>query len=243
MMEFIWLMATVFIIAIIFGIMQGRSNNKKRNEMVKEIQKLDDFDVSHSYMEANAINGIALDNSRHKFCLIVNELGKYNLSVYSYKDLLEVEVLEDGGSITKTARGSQLGGMLIGGLALGGVGAIVGGLSGQKNNIDKIKSMDLKLVINNIDNPLFIINFFKSVESKGSTRSGLLYNNSNELIKEWHSRLSVLIKKADEEDKKSEKIKNTNSVADELIKLKELLKEEIISQDEFDKQKEKILNT
>jgi hypothetical protein len=42
--------------------------------------------------------------------------------IISYRDLLSSEIFEDGTTITKTVRSSQVGGGLIGAIALGGVG-------------------------------------------------------------------------------------------------------------------------
>ncbi|EPZ54444.1 hypothetical protein H477_3583 [[Clostridium] sordellii ATCC 9714] len=46
--------------------------------------------------------------------------------MYNYKDIIEFELLEDGESITK----GGLGRAVAGGVLLGGVGAIVGGVTG-----------------------------------------------------------------------------------------------------------------
>ena len=209
-MEYVW----GFIILVIFGVFferkKGINKKKKRERMLEEIKKIDDFDITHDYIEGDAKNGIALDNLKHKFCVITNKDNKYNISLYNYKDLLEVEILEDGGSVTKAARGSQIGSMLIGGLALGAVGAVgavVGGLSSKKNNIEKVKKIDLKLIVNNIDNPLFVINFFKTNDNKGYSKDSFIYEAYRKKADEWYSRLSVLIKKADEEDRVSKNTK------------------------------------
>src|SRR3954463_9667577 len=49
---------------------------------------------------------------------------------YSFDQIAAVEVQENGATVSTTNRGSQLAGAAIGGLALGGVGALIGGLSG-----------------------------------------------------------------------------------------------------------------
>ena len=51
-----------------------------------------------------------------------------NPRIHSYDDVLDCELLEDGGSISK----GGLGRAVAGGMLLGGVGAIVGGVTGKK---------------------------------------------------------------------------------------------------------------
>src|SRR5690625_1057278 len=77
----------------------------------------------------------------------------------SFNDIVEVEVVVDEHSISKTSRGSQIGGMAVGGLLLGGLGAIIGGLSGSRKKVIKIQRMSLKLVVNSYKNPIIRIDF------------------------------------------------------------------------------------
>ncbi len=240
-MDFLTLLGFAFVAGIVIAIVQGINTSEKKKGMLLEIEKLDDFEVSQQIMGNDGESGLAIDEIRHKFCLIKQEYGTISTKIYTYKDLLETEILEDGLSISKTARGSQLGGMLIGGLALGGVGAIIGGLSGKKNQIDKVSSIDLKIVVNDTKSPMFLINFLK--HSDGYKKDSFIYKTSIQTIREWNSLMAVLIKKADEEDKNT-KDKETNnvSIADEIIKLKKLLEEGLLSEKEFEQQKNKLLN-
>lgn len=71
--------------------------------------------------------------------------------MYSYWDILASEVIEEGGTVTRTQRSSQIAGTLIGGLALGGVGAIIGGLSGTtKTTKNDMVTPLLRVIVNDI---------------------------------------------------------------------------------------------
>jgi hypothetical protein len=163
----------------------------------------------------------------------------------TYRDLLSSEVFEDNVTITKTARGSQLGGALIGGLALGGVGAIIGGLSGNKTSSDKVNRIDLRITVNRTGSPVHDINFM-NVEGK---KNGIIYKTAMKQTRHWHGLLGVLIKRADTEDIAQEgelvvenpKLLQKGSVADELTKLAELQKLGLLTEDEFMVQKAKLL--
>ncbi|MBW6461369.1 MAG: hypothetical protein K0B08_12430 [Bacteroidales bacterium] len=68
----------------------------------------------------------------------------------------------------------------MGGLLLGGVGVVLGGLSGKTTSVHEVSSVDLRIIINNIQNPVHLI---KSL--------------SLESANHWHALISVLIKRAE----------------------------------------------
>ncbi|WP_369118163.1 hypothetical protein [Enterococcus thailandicus] len=61
--------------------------------------------------------------------------------VYSQDSLLSFEYKEDDYSLTKG--GASIGKAMVGGALFGGVGAVVGGVTGKKKTKDKVKSMQL----------------------------------------------------------------------------------------------------
>ena len=160
--------------------------------------------------------------------------------------MLSSEIFVDGETITKTARGSQLGGALIGGLALGGVGAIIGGLSGKTRSSEKVKRVDLRITVNSTKSPLHDINFM-DIEGK---KDGIVYKSAMDQARHWHGLIAVLIKMADNEDSSKEgfeslskeKGDSTASLADELSKLSDLRDKGVLSEEEFSIQKQKLLS-
>ena len=181
------------------------------------------------------------DRFRKKICLIDHRQQNLTTRVFVYKDLLSSEIFEDGATVTKTVRSSQIGGVLIGGLAFGGVGAIIGGLSGKTQTSGEVKKVDLRLTVNDTKNPLHDINFL-GLKTK---KDGFLYKRAIQQARHWHGLIEVLIKRADLEDKAA----NTNdtlklpsgSAADELKKLAELRDAGVLSIEEFQQQKSRLL--
>lgn len=164
----------------------------------------------------------------------------------TYRDVLTSEIFVDGETITKTARGSQLGGALIGGLALGGVGAIIGGLSGKTKSSEKVKRVDLRITVNDTKSPLHDLNFM-DIEGK---KDGIVYKSAMEQARHWHGLIAVLIKTADNEDERQERIEPSSNVesstqtslADELSKLSDLRDKGVLSDEEFSTQKQRLLS-
>ena len=147
-------------------------------------------------------------------------------------------MFENGITITKFVRSSQLGGALIGGVALGGVGAIIGGLSGNTQSSDIINSIDLHLVVHDLQSPIHDIKLLNLKTKKDS----IIYETAIQKARYWHSLIEVLIKKSDSEEKISPQY-NPNYIADEIKKLADLKDSGILSQEEFQEQKERILKS
>ncbi|WP_431809148.1 SHOCT domain-containing protein [Brevibacillus agri] len=258
---------TVLIGFVVAGFYYGKKDKEKRDnelaqkrnmmdETIARMRKNENFSISKKYLSDHNDCGIAIDENAKKISFLYMDRAY----TYSYKDILESEIIEDGISVTKTSRGSQIGGALLGAVLAGGVGAIVGGLSGEKKTLDKVKNVDLKVIVNDTKNPIHKINFFKSIDpityqetKDGEKKDSPKYKAAIENANHWQALISVLIRQADEEDKSKiqEKVEEISvaketisslSVADELLKLSELHKKGIISQEEFDKQKAKLLS-
>lgn len=151
------------------------------------------------YISSNNEAGIIVDDKNNMICLMYNYLQKSD--VYKADDIIEVEIIEDGNSIIKTSRGDQLGGALVGAAFAGGVGAIIGGLSAKGLQYDTVTQISLKIIVNNIKNPVVIINFLLVGRNKeGIKKTSQQYKKANKAVVHWHGVLSVLIRRADEID-------------------------------------------
>jgi hypothetical protein len=103
--------------------------------------------------------GIAIDDQSKQVCLIKGE----SLRLIRYGDIIESEIIAGGDTVTKTSRASQLAGAAVGGLLLGGVGAVIGGVSGKKVTSHDVKDVWLKLLINDTSDPVHVIDFIEGV--------------------------------------------------------------------------------
>lgn len=235
----------VFLIIAIVAIIQVVMVSNKKKAMEKVLEALPDFSPTQKIMGNNGDTGLAVDEERKKICLIKNEVGGINLETISYRDVLSSEIFVDGETVTRTARGSQIGGALLGGLALGGVGAIIGGLSGKTRSSEKVKRVDLRITINDTKRPLHDINF---MDTEGK-KDGIVYKVAMDQARHWHGLITVLIKYADSQDVSENKaalnegvaISSKRSIADELSKLSDLRDKGLLTDAEFIALKQKLL--
>lgn len=125
-------------------------------------------------------------------------------------------------------------------------------MSGSLTIEEKVKKIELNVVVNDTANPVYKIAFLDAEFS--FTKSSIEYKDAYDTEYRCHQlMMSVLIRQADEEDKRKEvtevaQAKNVSpesiqvSIADELRKLAELKNEGIISGNEFEAQKKKLIS-
>ncbi len=254
-------LAILILLFVIVGAM-GSSHLKEQDEkfnitkekMESEFKKVN-FKPTQSLYSCNHVSFIGLDEETKRVCFVKTKgkdfksSNEFTIQYYSYRDLLEAHIIEDGVSTTRTSRTSQVGGALIGAVIAGGFGAVIGGLSGKTKTSQEVKNVKLQLVVRDTKTPVLevpILNHYTELK-----KDSVLYKEVEKDATHWHKLISVLIKQADIEDKNQgieqeqmpllEK-KSDSSVADEIKKLHELLKEGILTEEEFNAQKQKILS-
>lgn len=178
------------------------STNRTLKILNQELDGINNFTATQKYFDEKEFKLIAVDENNEKVCFIyeMESKGKYLSEIYNYNEILEVEIIENGNSISKTSTTSLAGRALLGGLILGGVGAVIGGITAKKETLDNIKQITLKVVVNNTKKPIFKINFFNDIHANGIKKDSLLYKNIKENIYHWESLFSIIIKKTDDKN-------------------------------------------
>lgn len=148
----------VVIAVIVWANMSAAASREKVNTAQIELDAMSEFRSDQAVLKAEkgpAVQGVAIDRAGRRLCLIDGA----DKRVVPFSDLIAVELCIDGDTVTKTARGGQLVGMAAGALLAGGVGAIVGGLSGSKKSKRKVTDVTLKLLVNDIARPSHAVHF------------------------------------------------------------------------------------
>lgn len=158
-----------------------------------------------------------------------------NCIPYSYDDIFNFELLENGSSVTAGGMGSAIAG----GLLFGGVGAIVGGIAGGKETHRVCSSLQVKITINNTSSPVKYINLISSPTNTNSPEYEKAFKDAQEIL----SLLQLISSPRKSENTTSSSVvpyKET-SVADEIRKFKALLDDGIITEEEFNTKKKQLL--
>lgn len=99
--------------------------------------------------------------------------------IMNFNDILDCELLEDGISVTKT---SSLGKAVVGGMLFGGIGAIVGGITGKQTTKGVCTKLDIKITINDFKKPCIYINLIAKKTKKNSSEYKKAYSKAQEIL-------------------------------------------------------------
>lgn len=151
---------------------------------------------------------------------------------YRFEDIRDYELLEVNAQVTRGGLGSAV----LGGVLLGGVGAIAGSVIG-KNSKKMVENLFLRVDINDLEYPCVYVNFIESPVPITSGRYKRALEDAHNAV----SRLGLILGKGANEEKAGNQYAPMNPY-EEVKQLKELLDIGAITQDEFDKKKRMILD-
>jgi len=193
--EILFLVGMAFFVFIVLVVAMNMIRADRKNSLKDGMNHLQGFSPSNILFSVDGKRGLAYDEETHSIC-IASELKKTNrFKVVKYSDILSFEIFEDGDSISKTSRSGQVGGALIGGIALGGVGAIIGGLSASSKTTNTINTIELRVTINDIRDPIHSI-VLLNFEQK---RTSSIYKQADSEARKWKAIIEILILNADKE--------------------------------------------
>ncbi len=177
------------VITICVGISWVRDIICERNiEKIKQnLENTGDFKIEKSVFKYDSTKknlfGLVLDDENNKIAFIENG----QVSIRYFNSVLKCDVSIDGETITQTNRGSQLMGAAVGGVLLGGIGALIGGLSGKQHSKSEVKEITLKIIVDDLKIPMHSIILFSEKSSRKPEKAEL------QIVDEWHSLLQIVI--------------------------------------------------
>lgn len=184
-----------------------------------------------------------------KFFKVLVIIGETMHKSVNYSDIIEVSYIENGNQLFTKSTGRTVGGAVVGGLLMGGAGAVVGGLSGDTKQNKEVKNMDIKILLRSTESSSCVLHFMdsktplKTKEERDKDAYEKFLANANK-AKDF---LSIIIDDA----KRAPQIATVmpqpgtpqqTSVADELAKLAKLKADAILTEEEFQAQKAKLLS-
>jgi hypothetical protein len=233
----------VGIIILLIGIAGSNGNKVEHQTLVLADNEMAEKGfIKEATSIIDNINGktiLCWDKQNEKIAIIAYQRNNYRLEIFDYKAIRDAEIIKDGETVFKKSAMRTVGGAVIGGALLGGVGAIVGGLSGAAKGVEKIKTLTLKIYFNNVEEPSKSIEFINKYTIRAEDKLARVKE-----AEKWKDRLIAIIDKEKTVAQQQVESKPTIniSVADELKKYKELLDAGALTTDEFNAQKAKLLS-
>ena len=177
-------------------------------------------------------------------------VGPDDHEIFNYSDIIEVSYEENGSQLYTKSAGRTIGGAIVGGVLMGGAGAVVGGLSGASKQNKEIENMDIKILLRSTIRTSCVLHF-KDVDRVLKTKEDAdrkLYEKYVKNANQAKDVLSVIIDNAKQVSTPTAQpiaqpvvAPASSSVADELAKLAKLKADGILTDEEFQAQKSKLL--
>ena len=181
--------------------------------------------------------------------LVLIERGSHE--IFNYADIIEVSYEENGTQLYTKSAGRTVGGAIVGGVLMGGAGAVVGGLSGASKQNKEVKSIDIKILLRSTSRTSCVLHFndAKRILKTKEKSDRNLYETYTKNANQAKDVLSVIIDNAKQVQASTPVAQplvqqvpsSSSSIADELAKLAKLKADGILTEEEFQAQKAKLL--
>lgn len=229
---------------------QGLIALSRNGRLDKTFYYVDDVSAktgSQSFVVDRSIGNylFIMDDFFHKLVIVTPD----TYEIFNYTDIIEISYEEDGTALFTKSAARTVGGALVGGALLGEAGAVIGGLSGGSAQHKEVNSMQIKILLRNVEKTTYVLDFKQrssTLKTSSDSDAGFykMYLKDAMAAKDL---LSVIIDKAQQLNVASQQPVGEKtsdfSVADELTKLARLKKEGFLTDEEFEAQKKKLLES
>lgn len=196
-------LATFFVLGLWYSRKAAERLRSRTIALDAALKSLPDFSSALRIIGCNHTTGIAVDEKRKKICLfsavegqtIATENPSYRFRIHSFHDIIESEIDEDGQTISKASTSSLITRAVVGGVLAGGVGALIGGVTGKRSERRTVQQIRLRVTVNSTSEPLHTVTFLEGQIDVADPR----YKEVMTEITEWQSRMTVVIHRGKEQ--------------------------------------------
>lgn len=199
--------------------------------------QLEEFVATYCTWSDGHWGGVGIDLARNRLAVRYRDGYRNCRKIIQGEQVIGVKVHETAGAThTKTRGGSQLGRALLGGVMLGGVGALLGGLSAKQQSTGTVAGIEVLITTREPGWPLVTIT---TLASESPANSGVVAHGRR-AAEVWAARLEQLIRQCASTGVAAAR-RDGGSIADELGKLVWLRDRGEITQQEFERLKGQLL--
>lgn len=189
--------AGYFVVRFLAAELIGEKNREPFKKQLLEKE----FHIKDSVFNEFSTKGLAIDKKEEKIAILkVVDSKTEEIEIFSYRDILGVEIVTDGGIVSRTSRTSQASRAIIGGLLFGGLGFLAGAFCANKKIEEKVEKIDLRIYLNSEKNSVFELDLLMMKSKKGE----YYYKNAIKNANTWDAYLKSMIKRADLKDEEFE---------------------------------------
>ena len=241
MVTFIIVIIVIFSLAIIIPkIISNYKDKQRKNKALQLYQDLIEKNKMENCQHISYKNIVRMDIDNKSKKLGAFSYYENESIILKFNEILDFEIFENGNSVISSRTGSAVAG----GLIFGGLGAVAGA-SGSRTINENASTVKLKIYTNNIKNSVVTLDFLEKSISKVSNE----YEEIRDVINKMISFLKIAREDNRQIERKEDKkviienvddIKSENNVSS-IKELAELKDKGIITQEEFEKSKKRIL--
>ena len=241
MVTFIIVIIVIFSSAIIIPkIISNYKDKQRKNKALQLYQYLIEKNKMENCQHISYKNIVRMDIDNKSKKLGAFSYYENESIILKFNEILDFEIFENGNSVISSRTGSAVAG----GLIFGGLGAVAGA-SGSRTINENASTVKLKIYTNNIKNSVVTLDFLE----KGISKTSNEYEEIRDVINKMISFLKIAREDNRQIERKEDKkviienvddIKSGNNVSS-IKELAELKDKGIITQEEFEKSKKRIL--
>ncbi|XTR52170.1 SHOCT domain-containing protein [Pseudarthrobacter sp. So.54] len=224
---------------------QSKDRSAARDAKGKFLEQLkSDRNFAPSQVHDDKNTYLGVDSERGK--IYVGIAPQWKSIMVPAEKIMSVSIYEDGQSITHASRLRQIGGALVGNaLAPNKGGAVIGALGAKNTTVDVIKSLVLRLEVDDPKNPILGISFLRFNQVK---RGDVLHQQASAEARAFSSLITAIMRRSEQKDASHLETPIPLSIPrvnrlDELSKLAELRDKGVLSEVEFAQEKARLLNS
>lgn len=235
-MEYLYLVGAVAVIAWAFQveIKKQREAGKVKDQFLEKLGTLPDYEPSQ-VLEYNYLY-FAVDTDNDVVCYA--KAPEWKPVMVAGRDILSVAIDEDGYTVTQFSLPHTSGSAVLGVLPRSAE-ALLGTRSPQSTSVDVVNKMTLRLEIDDPLHPIIDVPFMIS----RSRRSDPLYQKASSSARSFSSLITALIKRSSDPAETSSTTGNGDTVLERLTTLSALRADGTLTDDEFFREKSRILGT
>lgn len=143
------------------------------------------YTPTERFRHSRSMGGVQIDDYNQQF-----RFGKNNRYVLRFEDVIKYEIHEDGQTIM--SGGLSIGRALVGRALVGGVGAVMGGVTGKKKGRDIATSVEVLVTMRDQNSGLHRINLLSKKTKKSSNQYRNAILNAQDIIALFDVKLDEL---------------------------------------------------
>lgn len=203
-------------------------------------KKIENVIKSSSFAEPFTSSYLLVDETNRKVIFAKASRNDILEATIDFDKLVGVEIVQDGETIYKK---NAIGRALIGAALAGGTGAIIGGISGKTKKGGIVFSYKVLFSISDMKQPIIEFELMDGALDLSSKVEKFSFSGIQSFGERVKSIIGAIIDKVDKERNANIEKESINvSLADELKKLADLKISGILTDEEFEEQKRKLLN-